>query len=98
MDLEEVTAALRQRVGDNSGLGASIKFDFGGDGVIHIDGLSTPNSVTNDDKDATCVISISMEDFRAMTKGELDPTTAFMMGRLKVDGDMSVAMKLSNLL
>ncbi len=98
MDLEEVTAALRQRVGEDSGLAATVKFDFGDDGVIYIDGASTPNTVTNDDKDADCVISISMEDFRSMTKGDLDPTTAFMMGRLKVQGDMSIAMKLSNVL
>ena len=98
MSLEDLTNNLRDRVGDDAGLGARVKFDFGGDGMIFIDGASTPNTVSNEDAEADCTISITMEDFQSMTAGELDPTSAFMMGKLKVDGDMSIAMKLQGLL
>lgn len=98
MSLEDLTNNLRDRVGDDAGLGARVKFDFGDDGMIFIDGASTPNTVSNEDAEADCTISIAMEDFQSMTAGELDPTSAFMMGKLKVDGDMSIAMKLQGLL
>lgn len=98
MSLEDLTNNLRDRVGEDAGLGARVKFDFGDDGMIFIDGASTPNTVSNEDAEADCTISITMEDFQSMSAGELDPTSAFMMGKLKVDGDMSIAMKLQGLL
>ena len=98
MSLESLTEGMRGRVGDDSGLGATVKFDFGDDGIIFLDGASTPNSVSNDDADADCTIRISMSDFEALVSGDLSPTTAFMMGKLKVDGDMGIAMKLSDVL
>ena len=98
MSLEDLTNNLRDRVGDDAGLGARVKFDFGDDGMIFIDGASSPNTVSNEDAEADCTISITMEDYQSMAAGELDPTSAFMMGKLKVDGDMSIAMKLQGLL
>jgi putative sterol carrier protein len=98
MSLAEVTEKMRERVGENSGLNATVKFDFGDDGVLYVDGESSPNAVSNEDKDAQCTIKIALDDFIAMGKGELDPMTAFMMGKLKVTGDMGVAMKLQKVL
>lgn len=98
MSLETATETVRGKVGDDSGLGASIKFDFGDDGVIFVDGNSEPNTVTNEDRDADCTITMTLADFEAMASGEMDPTAAFMMGKLKVAGDMTVAMKLTTVL
>ncbi len=98
MSLEQVTEGLRERVGDDSGLGATLKFDFGDDGIVFIDGASSPNTVSNDDNEAECTITMSMEDFMSMVNGDLDATTAFMMGKLKVSGNMGIAMKLQSVL
>ena len=98
MSLDSITEKLRTRVGDDSGLGATVKFDLGGDGVIFLDGASSPNTVSNDNADADCTIVISKDDFETVLAGDLDPTTAFMMGKLKVEGDMEIAMKLSSVL
>lgn len=98
MSLDSITEQLRTRVGDDSGLGAKVKFDLGGDGVIFVDAASSPNTVSNDDADADCTIVISLDDFKTLLAGDLDPTTAFMMGKLKVEGDMGIAMKLSSIL
>ena len=98
MTLDEVTERMRQRVGDDSGLGARVKFDFGNDGVILLDATQTPNVVSNDDAEADCTIRISLDSFVEMGNGELSPTMAFMMGKLKVDGDLGLAMKLQGLL
>ncbi len=94
MDLQACTDALRAKVGDQSGLNATLKFDCGADGVAYIDGRSVPNTVSNEDKDADCTVAISLENLAALLSGELEPTTGFMMGKFKVSGDMSVALKL----
>ena len=92
--LDEITAKMREAVGSDSGLGSSVKFDFGPDGVVRIDGPT----VDNQDVPADCTIAMSKADFEAMAQGQLDPTMAFMSGKLKVHGDMGVAMKLQPLL
>ena len=94
MSLATVTEAIRAKVGTDSGLNASVKFDCGDDGVVFVDGKSTPNSVTNDNNDADCKVTITLENLQAMLDGDLDPATGFMSGKLKVSGDMSVAMRL----
>ena len=94
MDMQACTETLRTKVGDASGLNATLKFDCGADGVVFLDGKSVPNTVSNEDKDADCTIAITHENLVALLSGELDPTTGFMMGKFKVSGDMSVAMKL----
>jgi putative sterol carrier protein len=98
MNLEACTEAIRTKVGTDSGLAATLKFDCGADGVIYIDGKSTPNTVSNINIDAQCTVGISLEDLNAMLAGELEPTTGFMMGKLKVTGDMSVAMRLQRVI
>lgn len=94
MDLQACTEALRAKVGDSSGLNAVLKFDCGADGVAVIDGKSVPNTVDNTDREADCTIAITLENLAALMAGELEPTTGFMMGKFKVSGDMSVALKL----
>ncbi len=92
--LEEITDRFKTAVGADSGLGKSVKFDLKGDGFIFIDG----GTVTNEDKPADCTIIVAKDDFEKMAQGQLDPTMAFMQGKLKINGDMSVAMKLQPLL
>lgn len=94
MDMTEITSVLRAKVGDASGLGATLKFDCGDDGVVVIDGRSVPNTVDNTDRETDCTIAITRENLAALVSGELEPTTGFMMGKFKVAGDMSVALKL----
>jgi putative sterol carrier protein len=66
--------------------------------VVYIDGRSVPNTVDNSDREADCTVAITHENLVALVTGELEPTTGFMMGRFKVAGDMSVAMKLSRVI
>ena len=94
MDMQACTEALRAKVGDSSGLNATLKFDCGVDGVVVIDGKSVPNTVSNDNADTDCTVAITLENLAALLTGELEPATGFMMGKFKVSGDMAVAMKL----
>lgn len=98
MNLEACTEAIRTKVGTDSGLNATLKFDCGTDGVIYIDGKSTPNTVSNSNTEAQCTVGITLENLTAMLSGDLEPTTGFMSGKLKVTGDMSVAMRLQRVI
>jgi len=98
MSLEEITKAVTEKVGADSGLGASVKFAFEDDTVVHVDATKVPNEVTNEDKDAECTMRMSMEDFQKVMDGELDPTMAYMTGKLKIEGNMGIAMKISSVL
>lgn len=98
MSLESCTQAIRTKVGADSGLDATLKFDMGDDGIIVIDGKSTPNSVSNDPTETDCTVGITLDNLQAMLDGDLDPATGFMAGKLKVSGDMSVAMRLQRVI
>ncbi len=98
MNLDECTGAIRAKVGADSGLNATLKFDCGGDGKIYIDGRSAPNTVSNADAEADCTVGITLDNLNAMLAGELDPATGFMVGKLKVAGDMSVALRLQRVI
>ena len=93
MSMDEIVEKMRARV-EGSGFDQSVKFDCGSDGAIVIDG----NTVLRDDAAADCTIALSKSDLESMMAGELSPTAAFMQGKLKVDGDMSVAMALSQII
>ncbi|MBI1212791.1 MAG: sterol-binding protein [Alphaproteobacteria bacterium] len=97
-DIAEITTGLTNAIGANSGLNSTLKFDFEGKGVVFIDGKADPNQVSNEDKPADCTITVSLDTFKKMVARELDGTAAFMQGKLKVAGDMSVAMKLGPIL
>jgi putative sterol carrier protein len=71
---------------------------MGSEGIVLIDGANSPNTVSNDDGEAACTIGLSLDTLGRLILRELEPTSAFMMGKLKVSGDMSVAMRLQHLL
>lgn len=89
-------AKISEMAANAAPIGSSIKFDLGGN-IIHLDGTGDSNVVTSEDKEAACTISMTTEDFQAMTTGDLNPMMAFMGGKIKIDGDMSVAMQLQSL-
>ena len=73
MNLEACTEAIRTKVGADSGLAATLKFDCGDDGFVYIDGQSTPNTVSNENRDADCTVGIKLEDLNALLTGDLPP-------------------------
>ncbi len=97
--MQQIIDRIGGAIGANSGLGGTLKFDFGELGCVFIDGKSSPNTVADGQgKSADCTISLSLDTFEKMVKGELDGTSAFMQGKLRVAGDMGLALKLGPLL
>ena len=98
MDLQKVAEGLSERVAGKPGLGGTLKFDLGADGCLFVDGTGAENTVSANKNDAAnCTISMSAGDFKDMIHGNLAPTVAFMTGKMRVDGDMGLAMKLGQL-
>ncbi len=93
MSVADIAASIKDRV-ENGDFDKVVKFDCGDDGVVVVDN----QSVGTEDQDADCVIRVSLDDLAAMVAGDLDPTAAFMQGKLQVEGDMGVAMKLGQVL
>ena len=98
MDIRTATDQLRAKVGADSGLGAVLKFDCGADGAVVIDATKVPNTLSNDASlVADCTVALGVATLGDLLSGELEPTTGFMMGKFKVSGDMSVALKLQRI-
>jgi len=76
--------------------GKTVKLDFGDEGVILLDGAG--EKVSEDDGAADTTIKVSWDDWQKMADGELDGMTAFMTGKLKIEGDMGNAMQLQGVL
>lgn len=93
MNLDDAASRIREKLA-GSGFDRSVKLDLKGLGVILIDGPS----VTAGDGEAECTISMSADDFGDLVAGDLSPTSAFMTGKMKIDGDLSAAMALSQLI
>lgn len=86
--LEELTERIRAAAAAG-GLSRSVKLDLKGEGLIHVDG----DRVTNDDAPADLTVRVSRADLVRLGKGELNPMTAMMTGRMKLS-DMGLAMSL----
>ncbi len=70
------------------------KFVVNGEGAVMIDG----NGVRAGDEEADVTLSANADVFQGIISGDVNPTAAFMTGKLKLDGDMGLAMKLGSAL
>ena len=97
MTLQEITDQIRTRATHADSLNAVVKIATD-QGPILIDAKQSPAVISNDDRPADCTIQISIDDLLKMGSGDMNPMMAFMTGKLKVQGDMSLAMKMSQVL
>lgn len=91
--LNAAAETLREKLGSGE-LDGSVKFQIEELGAIRLEGAE----VSIDDSDADCVIAADQDTFESMVAGDLDPAAAFMSGKLSIDGDMSKAMALAQIL
>lgn len=89
----EAVAALNAKM-DGAGFDGTAKFAIEDEGSIIID----ENGAHAGDEDADVTLTATTEVFKSILDGEMNPTTAFMTGKLSIDGDMGQAMKLAGVL
>jgi putative sterol carrier protein len=80
-----------------AGVSNSYLFDIEGEGQWKVDVRDGAVSVTEGTGDADATITTTGESFEKIVAGEMNPTTAYMSGKLKIKGDMGAAMKLQKL-
>ncbi|MGV6803543.1 MAG: SCP2 sterol-binding domain-containing protein [Ruegeria sp.] len=91
--LEKAAAALNEKLAGGA-FDASAKFAIADLGSIVLDAEGA--RVSEEDADVT--LSADADTFEQILSGDLNPTGAFMAGKLSVDGDMGIAMKLASVL
>lgn len=96
MSIENIMNAIQEKAVGVAPLGSTIKFDFG-EKQLFLDGTGEANKVSMENKEAACTVKISEDNFKKLIGGDLNPMSALMTGKLKIKGDMGVAMKLQSL-
>lgn len=91
--VEKAVTALQKRM-EGKSLPGSVRFVIADEGSVHIDGAE----VSAIDAPADTTLTAGADVFERILDGDLDPTTAFMSGQLRIEGDMGLAMKLASLL
>ncbi len=90
--IDQAVAAMQAKVG--SGFNGIAKFVLTGHGAIMLDA----SGARAGDDEADVTLTADADVFKAILDGEMNATTAFMTGKLSVDGDMGMAMKLGSVL
>ena len=91
--ISEAVAVLNEKLAGPD-IGGTAKFSIAGEGDIVMDASGARAS----DEEADVTLSADADTFRSILDGETNPTSAFMTGKLSVDGDMGMAMKLASAL
>jgi putative sterol carrier protein len=97
MTLQELTEQIRSKVTHADNINATIKI-VTDQGPIFIDASKSPATVSNEDKQADCDLQVSIDNLVKMGNGDLNPMMAVMSGKLKIKGDMGIAMKMGQVM
>lgn len=92
--IDAAVAAISQRI--SGGFDGSAKFMIEGEGALIIDGAGVRKA--DDGEEADVTMTADADTFQEILSGDVNPTSAFMSGKLKLDGDMGTAMKLGTVL
>ena len=91
--IDGAVRALNEKMG-GEGFSSTAKFVIEGEGSVMVDG----DGARAGDDPADVTMTADVDTFQSMMQGDLNPTAAFMSGKLTVDGDMGLAMQLGTLL
>jgi len=93
----EVFAQLQAKANEAEAIGGTLKFVID-DLIVFVDGSGNSNIVSQEDNEADCTITTSAATLLELQSGDLNPMMAVMGGKIKIGGDMGLAMKVQSLL
>ncbi|MFM8449623.1 MAG: SCP2 sterol-binding domain-containing protein [Haliscomenobacter sp.] len=96
MSFESLFDQFKAKVASMPPIGKTLKLVVD-EHIVFLDLTTDTPQISSEDKEADCTISASMETLEKLRKGELNPMMAAMSGKIKIKGDMGVAMKLQSL-
>ena len=79
-------------------LTASYRFEIAGAGTWRVDVRGGAVFVTESEDPADCVIATDEQTFLGVVRKEQSPMGAFMAGRIRVEGDVGLALRLRELI
>jgi len=97
MEISKVREELAEKVKNIDPIENKIKLDIDGEFIL-IDGSEGSNIVTHKNEEADCTITMSLDTFLKLQRKEMKPMIATLKGKLKVEGDFSLAKKLKQLI
>ncbi|WP_075981675.1 SCP2 sterol-binding domain-containing protein [Bacillus massilinigeriensis] len=105
MAVKETIEGLLNRINESpegiSGVNVTYQFNLSGEeaGVYQLKfAEQTGKLIEGENEKANCTLKLSDKNFLKLINGTLNPTTAFMMGKVKIEGDLGLAMKLQSIL
>ena len=93
----QVFEQLQQKANEAEAIGGTLKFVID-DLVVFVDGTGNSNVVSQSDDEADCTITTSADTLMELQSGDLNPMMAVMGGKVKIGGDMGLAMKVQSLM
>lgn len=97
MSFEQTIEKVKEKANEVAAIGKTLRINLG-DQIIYIDGSGDHNEVTMEDKEADCIVTLTEDTLQGLATGSINPMMAVMSGKVKIKGDISVAMKLQSLL
>ena len=88
---------LQQKANEAEAIGGTLKFVID-DLVVFVDGTGNSNVISQSDEEADCTITTSADTLMELQSGDLNPMMAVMGGKVKIGGDMGLAMKVQSLM
>ena len=98
MSLDTIEQEVRSNLMRFAGLGYKVKFVFDDGPPFLLDGTVMPPTLSTEDGEADCTLRLSAENMEKLMAGTLNPTLAYSLGKLKVDGSLGVALKLASMM
>ena len=98
---EKIAQKLKDKPELSKAVNSTYEFNITGDngGVWTVDLTKEPGAVAAGSQGAAkCVVTCTAPDFMNIVSGKMNAQMAFMSGKLKIKGDMGLAMKLQKII
>lgn len=98
MTIDSIIPQLQAKIKQHPTFKASVTFDMGTAGAVHIDTTQNPPLLVPEVREAVLTLTLSIDTMKGLLAGTQDPNVAYLTGKLKIKGPLGLAMKLNSML